>query len=659
MPLSQDQIDALKNPETMIEIQMENPKKPGSKAAERFDRYKAATTIQDATTKGANWQDLSSDFEKGFLKVCGPKPLETIASGSTKRAAPEGTPDREAEARSKIQSTDLVPKALPELTESVSKVEMSAATISLLRTMIRDEIKNSMLEMEHRFSAKLDNAMGEVKEELCVERASRQQLEERVAKLEQQHVREQAASTAQMFEDEDVDKSVVVVGGFGDQALEDAEALVQQMMVGIAGFKEVDMVNVEQPIALATFDTPASALKFIRTQKKNHIIQTNKLWAAENRSKTERTRCKIVSKLKKYLVDFKHVMLSPVTNCSRPAKNRRFTSPLHEMDGDEEAAEGSPVQSESTTQELTRDVERLSVDAIARIVRSEIQDGLQPLQAQVSTLNSSMSVRMERVEGEMKSVKDKMSEQEVRIAKLETYLSNVGRETATPRSMDGDANFETRFAELKSQMDMLTTEGKGKVDTSSGTNQSCTMVVGGLLSLNSLKEATTWMADILQKLNGPTGQEMYMKTKEFQGILFVKFGSSYERDVATAVVRSAQLTMGETHVWATPDLPIPVRARKVFLLGLRWQLGEWGFPKREIVVSDDYKSLLVGDKVVLQVMVEKGSLSTKWSSEWSQWEELHSSIEMKTLFDRSNTILKKQGKGSGKSKMEPGGTTAS
>ena len=285
MPLSQEQIDALKNPETMITIQVENPKKPGSKAAERFALYKAATTIQDATIKGANWQDSSSDFEKGFLK------------------APEGTPDREAEARSKIQSTDLVPKALPELTESVSKVEMSAATISLLRTMIRDEIKNGMLEMEHRFSAKLDNAIGEVKEELCVERASRQQLEERVAQLEQQHVREQAASTAQMFDDEDVDKSVVVVGGFGDQALEDAEALVQQMMVGIAGFKEVDMVNVEQPIALATFDTPASALEFIRTQKKNHIIQTNKLWAAENRSKTERSRCKIVSKLKKYMIE--------------------------------------------------------------------------------------------------------------------------------------------------------------------------------------------------------------------------------------------------------------------------------------------------------------------------------------------------------------------
>ena len=66
------------------------------------------------------------------------------------------------------------------------------------------------------------------------------------------------------------------------------------------------------------------------------------------------------------------------------------------------------------------------------------------------------------------------------------------------------------------------------------------MVVGGLLGLNSLKEATTWMTDILQKLNGPSGLEMCMKTKK-QGILLVKFRSSYDRDVATAAVRSAQL----------------------------------------------------------------------------------------------------------------------
>ena len=137
-----------------------------------------------------------------------------------------------------------------------------------------------------------------------MERASRQQLEERAAQLEQQNVRNQAASTAKEFEDGHVDKSVVVVvGAFGNKVLEDAEALVQEMMVGIAGLKGVDMINVEQPFAVANFDTPASALKFIRSPPKNHIIQTNKLWAAENRSKTERIRCKIVSKLKKYMIE--------------------------------------------------------------------------------------------------------------------------------------------------------------------------------------------------------------------------------------------------------------------------------------------------------------------------------------------------------------------
>ena len=45
---------------------------------------------------------------------------------------------------------------------------MSAATISLLGGMLRDELKNGMLEMEHRVSTKLDNAIGEVKEELRV-----------------------------------------------------------------------------------------------------------------------------------------------------------------------------------------------------------------------------------------------------------------------------------------------------------------------------------------------------------------------------------------------------------------------------------------------------------------------------------------------------------
>jgi len=58
-------MEALKNPGTIIQIQKTNPQKPGSKVFERFDGYKTATTIGDATAKGANWQDLT-DFEKNI-----------------------------------------------------------------------------------------------------------------------------------------------------------------------------------------------------------------------------------------------------------------------------------------------------------------------------------------------------------------------------------------------------------------------------------------------------------------------------------------------------------------------------------------------------------------------------------------------------------------
>ena len=189
MPLSQLQIDALKTPTTVMEIQTENPKKPGSKAAERFDRYKIATSIQEATRQGANWQDLSADFEKGYLKIPSLTPMDLEAQGSTKRGAPEGTPVREADARSKLPSTAIVPRVLAsEPVESGAKVEMSAATISALRSMMRDEIKYGMVEMEQRFTARLTTAMGEIREELGAERAARQQLEERLSHLEQRNL---------------------------------------------------------------------------------------------------------------------------------------------------------------------------------------------------------------------------------------------------------------------------------------------------------------------------------------------------------------------------------------------------------------------------------------------------------------------------------------
>ena len=238
MPLSQIQLEALKNPATIIQIQPDNTKKPGSKAFERCDRYKTATTIGHATSKGANWQDLTTDFEKEFLKIPDLMPVDAEGSGGTKRGAPAGTPDPEADARSKMHSTAaMVPKVLiPEANGPISTVEMSAATITALRAMMREEIRNGMMEMEDRFSTNLQQAVGNMKEEVKVEREARQQLEERIARLETDSALKQGNSSQNNnYEPEDVDKAVAVVGRFVDKTVEELEALVEEMMRAVQG----------------------------------------------------------------------------------------------------------------------------------------------------------------------------------------------------------------------------------------------------------------------------------------------------------------------------------------------------------------------------------------------------------------------------------------
>jgi hypothetical protein len=100
-----------------------------------------------------------------------------------------------------------------------------------------------------------------------------------------------------------VDKSRVVMGGFSEKTMEDFEEMVNDLMVGIQGFQQVEVIDCSPPIALATFETPLQAMKVIRSQKKMPKLQEHRLWISENRSKTERFRCKVVSKLKKFLIE--------------------------------------------------------------------------------------------------------------------------------------------------------------------------------------------------------------------------------------------------------------------------------------------------------------------------------------------------------------------
>ena len=141
-----------------------------------------------------------------------------------------------------------------------------------------------------------------------------------------------------------------------------------------------------------------------------------------------------------------------------------------------------------------------------------------------------------------------------------------------------------------------------------------------------------------------------MKAQSFNGVLFAKFSSSYDRDIVIATLRSANIKHDQHQIWATQDLPIPTRARKMFLLGLRWQLGEWGFVKREIEIDEHYTKMTIAGKTVVQVTSTNGELLVEWANGWAAWDEFQSCAQLQQIMDRAKVVMKKQGKGTGKSK---------
>ena len=279
MPLSKEQMDLLKDGNTPIQFAKDNPKKVGSKAWDRYEQYKDATSIAQATEKKAGWQDLTADFENGFLKIM--MDIDGEGQGSTKRPAPEGTPDREAQARTKAHASEMIPRSLPtELQDPISKVEMSAATIAALRMVVREEITKGMSAMENRITNKMDEQIGKMQQDMEEEKKARLLLETRLQVLEQK----ENLKSSPGHDMEEVDKSIAVVGGFGEKTVEEAEELLRELLAHVDGFHEVTMVDSNTVVGLAQFHSPVQAMKFVRSQKKNEQIQKSGLWVSDQKT---------------------------------------------------------------------------------------------------------------------------------------------------------------------------------------------------------------------------------------------------------------------------------------------------------------------------------------------------------------------------------------
>ena len=259
---------ALKNPNTTIKYQGDNPKTPGSKAHQRFEKYKASQTIGEATAAGANWQDLAGDFEKGLFTIT--PTVEEFKGTGSKRGAEESTPDREASARAKV-AKDVRPCSLESVAlapSSSAKIETSKVEMSAVRTMMREELSNTLGEVESRITANVAATMEELQQELKKEREAREKMEQRIQKLEGAKHQEQ-----RHMEDGRVDKEKVVIGGFVDMDNEEAEKLLTDVLCDVPGFQLAYSTTPTPAVAFAQFDTAVSAMN-LKEPFKNEGSQT-------------------------------------------------------------------------------------------------------------------------------------------------------------------------------------------------------------------------------------------------------------------------------------------------------------------------------------------------------------------------------------------------
>lgn len=136
----------------------------------------------------------------------------------------------------------------------------------------------------------------------------------------------------------------------------------------------------------------------------------------------------------------------------------------------------------------------------------------------------------------------------------------------------------------------------------------CTMAMGGLRDYTCIEDAWKWIAGGLWTAYGPQPCTIYSKGKDFKSIAYVKFGNKQDRDATMRVFEIVKKKEGGSHVWAKEDRPLNTQALHSFCYGLRWQLGEWGYPKQAYEIEEETWTFHARGIEVLQADLKDGQL---------------------------------------------------
>jgi len=203
-----------------IQYRSENPKRPGTKANERYEQYKVATTVGEAISLGACRGDVANDVKQGFCTILNDngackepaepqsqkRPAEQGDKGTAKKpkrsaAVPEAPPNQDEVENSSLhaepaanESAEAPSKAAPEAPEEAplarrcrqepklplplaelplqSNISPSAASTSTSSTSSRastplQEVDLSFAKLDGKPLKFIKRTMGEAKRLLC------------------------------------------------------------------------------------------------------------------------------------------------------------------------------------------------------------------------------------------------------------------------------------------------------------------------------------------------------------------------------------------------------------------------------------------------------------------------------------------------------------
>lgn len=156
------------------------------------------------------------------------------------------------------------------------------------------------------------------------------------------------------------------------------------------------------------------------------------------------------------------------------------------------------------------------------------------------------------------------------------------------------------------------------------------MLFGGITN-KTRTEAEDWLTGKVKELRLEQPREIYHKGDEFKGILYAKLSSPSAVECCIKAFAQDKTQSNLDGMWCNKDLPIHERIPIFVLLGLRWQLIQWGYSKQEVKVSDENLLLTVNKVPMVKAGVLDDKLQLTWEEDFGKWDTLQNSDELISL----------------------------